>query len=162
MRERADRFVVSGNLDRALTHIITELLKPCLPEEVGLEIQSSPYGEEILVFAEREEPDLFVFLFNNVMFSTATPVFPNSTLDLSEAVLGDNPCRFAFSLEMISHVKNTFKTPMLVLSGHNGDPPLTKYLEGIADVLSPFPFNFEALKSRIRNLIEAGVDDVKI
>lgn len=154
MNDRARQFrVIYGDGEKShVERLIPFLLKPIVPDEFELVIQSSFYGEKLLQFAEQCEPDLFIFWLNNISFSSAAPKFPNSTIDLPKEMRTQHHQRFVSVLKLISHVKESYKAPIFVISGHDGDPPLTEYIEEVSDLYTRAPFKFEVIQPKIRNL----------
>ncbi len=151
MNDRARQFrVVCGNIEPSITGLIENLIKSCIPPELGLVMEPATMGEEILAWAEHRPPDLFVLFFNNIVFSSSTPAFPGSTVVLPEGMRTPANARLLEVLELISHVKAACTAPVLVISGYDGEPPLAGYLEELADVFVHVPIDFELLRPRIQ------------
>ncbi len=153
VKDRAHQFrVIHGNMDCGISIVTEMLLKRYVPEELQLVVQTSSYAEELIELAEKARPDLFIFYFNNIMFATADSTFPNSMLRLPRAVLAQQHGRFLSVLQMISHARNTFNAPILVFSGHDGDPPLTEFIKEVADIYSHAPIEFEEIGPKLQRL----------
>lgn len=153
MDDRKDQFrVINGNLDKGLSRMTEFLIKSCMPPGRELVMQSSFHGEELLQFAQRNETDLFMFWFNNISCSHDDPRLTNSKVQIPDTFPPDVVRRFGGVLHLISHIRETYQKPIFVISGNEGDPPLTAYIEEVSDLFVHHSFEFEDVQPKIRNL----------
>jgi len=141
--------VIVSDSERVAREVSRMLLRNILSRECELDIETTPFSEEIIELAEKNPPDLFLlFFFNNIRFKTNPVNFPNARYKSPKC---DN--RLEKALELASHLKETYSVPLFIVSGWDGDPPLTRQLQEVSDWYSKSPFEQSEFENAAREIL---------
>jgi DNA-binding NarL/FixJ family response regulator len=132
--------VLMGINEPEMSGLITEILQTHFGRDYLLRLTEASNAWTLLEQARLQRPDLFIIVLNNLHFSEETPCVPEQRIELVTGFL--------------KHLKETYRRPVIVLSGWAGDPLIgIEVMFAAADAFLRLPFQPRALIAAVEKCL---------
>ena len=137
--------ILIGNLDNNITAFLSTCIRDAIKDKYDLELKSTAHVDELLELAKGKSFDLSILVLNNI-------IFPSDNLPVEK--------RIERSLEVIAHLKTTYRKPIIAITGWPDDPSFDERAKHAgASFFFKLPFNPEDFQEAVSQLLAKRYQD---
>ena len=131
--------ILIGNLDNNITELISTCIRDAIKDKCDLDVVSTAHSDELLELAKGKSFDLSILVLNNILFSS-------DNLPVEK--------RIESSLEVIAHLKTTYKIPIIAIIGWPDEPSFEERAKHAgASFFFKLPFNPADFRNAVSRLL---------